>query len=226
MDWYAILEWVFLGAFWIGLILTLVTAVFSGALHQEFGSGSAFEGGHAADLGGTDVEAGHFDSGNAHVGWSDSQFPGASALSPTVLCSAMTGLGGIGYLALRRWDLGLGGSVAAGILASLALGAAAFLLMDLMFRKMQSSSHVTAFELVGTRATVQSGIEANHAGSIVFEALGSRMSVPARALDASAIPEGAEVEIKRVDGGVYVVEETRESWLARSKGKPSHERWN
>jgi hypothetical protein len=43
------------------------------------------------------------------------------------------------------------------------------------------------------------------------------MVVPARSVDAAAIPAGAEIEIVRVDGSGYHVKETRESWLARSK---------
>lgn len=224
MDWHGILENVFLGAFWVGLLLTLVMAAMSGAFHHEFGQGSAFEGGHAADLGGPDVEGGHFDSGHANVGWSDASFPGASPLSPTVICSALTGFGGFGYLGLGRWELGVGGSLALGILTSLALGTATFFAMDWLFRATQASSHISSQGLVGTKATVQAPIEPHQAGSIVLEAAGTRMSVPARSVDAAPVPIGAEVEIKRCDGGVYVVEETRESWLARGRAKPESER--
>lgn len=219
MDWHGILETTFLICFWVGLVLTVVMAVMSGAFHTEFGAGSSFEGGHVGDLGGTDIEAGAFDSAHPHVGWTDGTFPGASPFSPTVLCSAVTGLGGIGYLSLVRWDLGPGGSLAVGVLASLVLGVSSFLVLDLMLRKLQSTSHVNEQSLVGTKARVQSPIESQQAGGIVFEAKGTRMNVPARAVDASRIPIGAEVEIRRVEGGVYVVEETRESWLARSKSR-------
>lgn len=226
MDWHGILETVFLVAFWVGLVLTVVMSVLSGAFHTEFGAGSAFEGGHVGDLGGTDIEAGHFDSAHPNVGWVDGQFPGASPFSPTVLCSAVTGLGGVGYLALVRWDMGPGWSVAVGILASLTLGALSFFVLDFMLRKLQSTSHVNEQSLVGTKARVQSPIEPGMAGGIVLEAKGTRMTFPARAADASRIPTGAEVEIRSVDGGVYVVAETKESWLARSRAKPEHERWS
>lgn len=226
MDWHGILSTTFLICFWVGLVLTVVMSVMSGAFHTEFGSGSAFEGGHVTDLGGADIEAGHFDAAHANVGWVDGQVPGASPLSPTVLCSALTGLGGVGYLALRQWDFGPAGAVATGLVASLALGAISFFALDFMLRRLQSTSHVSELSLVGTQATVQTPIEPGMAGGIVLEAKGTRMNFPARAVDASRIPIGAVVEIRRVDGGVYVVEETRESWLARSKSKPSQERWN
>lgn len=226
MDWHGILQTTFLIAFWVGLVLTVVMAVLSGTFHTEFGAGSAFEGGHVGDLGGTDIEAGSFDSGTPHVGWLDSQFPGASPLSPTVICSAVTALGGIGYLSLARWDLGPGWSVALGLLAALALGAASFFLLDWMLRTMQSTSHVSELALVGTKARILTAIEAGGVGAIVLEAKGQRMTFPAKAVDASQVPAGAEVEIRRVDGGIYVVEETRESWLARSRSKPDHERWS
>ena len=193
---------------------------------SEFGQGSAFEGGHATDLGGPDVESGHFDSAHPHVGWSDSQFPGASPLSPTVICSAVTGLGGFGYIALSRWNWSPMQALALGLAASLALGAASFFALDWMLRKLQSTSVVNEHALIGTKARVQTPIETNQAGGIVLEAKGTRMTLPARAVDSARIPTGAEVEIRRIDGGVYVVEETRESWLARGRSKTESERPN
>lgn len=226
MDWHNILETAFLVAFWAGLAFTVGAALLSGAFHSEFGSGSAFSGGHAADLGGADVETGHFESGQPHVGWTDNHFPGASPLSPTVLAAALTGFGAVGYASLAHWDFGTGGSFALGVLGSLVLGGVTFVGLDLLFRKTQASSHVTSVTLVGTRARVTAKIESGQAGAITIEAMGSRMTVPARAADAAAIPEGAEIEIRRADGPVYVVAETRESWVARSRSNPDPERWS
>lgn len=225
MDWREILETSFLVAFWAGFAFTIGSALLSGAFHQEFGAGSAFEGGHATELGGADIEAGSHDAGHAHVGWTDSNFPGASPLSPTVLAAAVTGFGAVGYLALHHWEFGNLGSVSLGLLGSLILGGATFLVMHLMFTRLQSTSHVTSFNLIGSKVLVSTVIEPGQAGAIAIEAQGSRMPVPARADDPSRIPVGAEVEIVRVDGGVYVVKETRESWLARSKSQSSNEQW-
>jgi len=226
MDWHGILETAFLVAFWAGLAFTVGAALLSGAFHSEFGSGSSFEGGHAADLGGADVESGQFESGQPHVGWSDQNFPGASPLSPTVLAAALTGFGALGYMSLAHWELGSGSSFALGLAGSLLLGGVTFVGLDLLFKKTQSSSHVSAASLTGTKARVTATIESGHAGAITVEAMGTRMTAPARAEDAASIPEGAEVEIRRADGPVYVVAETRESWVARSRATPDHEKWS
>jgi hypothetical protein len=229
MDWHTILEWTFLIAFWAGLAFTLGSALLSGAFHHEFGAGSSFEGGHAADLGGVEVgdSGSHAAAGHATVGWSDSNLPGASPWSPTVLAAAVAGFGGAGYLALVHWDTGNAGAVLLAIAGSVVMGGITFAGLWALFSKTQASSHVTASRLVGTKAPVQVTIESGRAGAIGIEAQGSRMQVPARAADASAIPVGAEVEIQKVEGGVYVVAETRESWVARSKGTRDHEkRWS
>lgn len=221
MDWHEILETSFLVAFWAGLGFTVLSTVLSGVFHHEFGSGSAFEGGDVTHLGGADIEHGDIPhSGEATVGWTDTQFPGASPLSPTVICSFVTTLGGVGYLALTKWSMGGGASLVVGAVAAIVIGAGVFFALDFLLRKLQATSHVTANSLMGMKCRVQTGIEPPSAGSILVESAAGRMTAPARGADAAAIPAGAEVEIVRVDGGVYVVKETRESWVARAKERP------
>jgi hypothetical protein len=221
MDWHAILETTFLVMFWIGLVLTIVMAAMSGAFHHELGSGSSFESGVAHDLGGPHVEsaadAGVHASG-AEVGWSHSELPGFSPLSPTVICAALTGAGGIGWLSLSQWSFGVGSAVVFGLFGGIGLGGATFATLAWVFRHVQASSHVDTADLIGRHAAVDTAIAPGTSGAIVIEASGGRMVVPARSVDAANIPVGAQVEIIRVDGSGYHVKETRESWLARSKG--------
>jgi hypothetical protein len=219
MDWQSILETTFGVMFLVGLLLTVVTAVMSGAFHSEIGSGSSFEGGVAHDLGGPDIEsAGVVHAAHPEVGWTHGELPGISPWSPTVICSALTGAGGLGWLGLKTWSLGVGTSLVLAVVGAVALGGLTFAALVWMFRYMQSTSLVTASGMVGQKALVDTAIDAGVAGAIAFEAAGSRMIAPARGVDAAAIPAGAEVEIVSVDGSVYQVKETRESWLARSKG--------
>lgn len=220
MDWHSILETAFLVMFWLGLALTILMALMSGAFHQEIGAGSSFEGGVAQDLGGAGPDAASAASlhpGEAEVGWSEGDIPGFSPWSPTVICAALTGAGGLGYICLARWNMGPAGSALFAVVGGLFLGGLTFATVAWAFKKFQSSSHVSAASLVGVRARVSTSIEPGRAGAIAVEAAGSRMVMPARCADAAAVPEGAEVEIVRVDGAIYEVKETRESWLARSK---------
>jgi membrane protein implicated in regulation of membrane protease activity len=220
MDWQKTLETTFLVMFGVGLLLTIVMAVMSGAFHSELGSGSSFEGGVAHDLGGPHIGAGDapiLQSGQPEVGWSEGEIPGFSPWSPTVVCATLTGAGGLGYIAVSSWNMGVGGSIAFAVVGGLALGGLTFFTLAWLFSRLQSSSHVATADLVGRHGSVTTQIAPGATGAVSFEAAGSRMVVPARSVDAAVIPEGAEVEIVRIDGTVYHVKETRESWLGRSK---------
>jgi hypothetical protein len=219
MDLHAILETVFLGMFWIGLVLTILMGALSGAFHHEVGAGSSFDTGVAHDLGGPHVEAGAgFHPAHPEVGWAHGEIPGFSPWSPTVICAALTGAGGVGYIALAVWRWSVAASSLTAIAAGLAIGGTTFGVLAFVFKRVQGTSHVAVADMVGQRARVDTTIESGVAGSIAFEAGGGRMVVPAKSVDSSAIPRNAEVEIVLVEAGVYHVKETRESWLARSKG--------
>ncbi len=219
-DWHSILATTFQVMFWVGLVLTVVMSLLSGAFHHEIGAGSSFEGGVAHDLGGPhveDVHPGWFHSGQAQVGWSQSELPGMSPLSPTVICATLTGAGGLGWLALGSWDLSVPAATLIALAGGLCVGGAMFGALAWVFKHVQATSHVAAADLVGRRADVDTAIEPGVAGAIIIEAGGGRMVVPARCDDAASVPRGAQVEIVRESAGVYHVKETRESWLARSK---------
>jgi membrane protein implicated in regulation of membrane protease activity len=224
MDWHSILETTFLVMFWVGLVLTVVMGVMSGAFHHEIGAGSSFEGGVAHDLGGPHLDAAHANElapGKPEVGWSEGEIPGFSPWSPTVICATLTGAGGLGWVSLTTWDLGPGLAALLGIVGGLGLGGLTFGTLAWVFKRVQSSSHVAAADLIGREATVSTAIESSTAGAISCEASGGRMVVPARSADAAPIPTGARVEIVRVEDAVYHVRETRDSWLSRSKGNPA-----
>jgi hypothetical protein len=222
MDVHAILETSFLVMFWLGLVMTVVMGIMSGAFHSEIGAGSSFEGGVAHDLGGPHIEPGVGHADHPEVGWSHGDLPGFSPWSPTVICAALTGAGGVGWLSLTKWDVGPGWSALLGVVGGLFLGGLTFALVAWAFRAFQSTSHVAVADLVGREAAVSTAIQAGTVGAIAIEAAGGRMVVPARSTDAASIPEGARVEIVRVEGAIYHVKETRDSWLARSKGAAAH----
>src|SRR5262245_36219216 len=159
MDWHSILETTFGVMFLVGLLLTVVMAVMSGAFHSEIGAGSSFEGGVAHDLGGADIGSGVSHAGHPEVGWTHGELPGISPWSPTVICATLTGAGGLGWLSLKTWSLGVGTSLVLAVVGGLVLGGLTFGMLVWMFKGLQSSSLVTASSMVGRKAHVDTAID-------------------------------------------------------------------
>src|SRR5262245_219070 len=126
MDWHSILETGFQILFFVGLVMTVLMGLLSGAFHHEIASGSSFEGGVAHDLGGPHVERAAPHAGHAEVGWSSGEMPGFSPWSPTVIFAALTGAGGLGWLSLRAWDMSVPASIVVAGLGGLLIGGASF----------------------------------------------------------------------------------------------------
>ncbi len=209
------LESIFLTMFLVGLLFAIVSAVLSGAFHQDFGQGSSFEHGDPGALGG---HAGPVHGeGHAEVGWAQHDLATFSPLSPTILASFIAAAGGAGYIALATLDWSPWGAGLAALTAGFAFAAVVFTLFTLLFTKTQGTSTLVVAELVGTEAEVITNIPSGGTGEIAFVQRGQRANGPARAADGAAVARGAKVIVKDVSGPVYVVEETRESWLARTK---------
>jgi hypothetical protein len=104
-----------IGVVYIGLLIAgVVYAVISGAL------------GWLGDLGGGDVHvdmSGHLDAGHAHP------------ISGTVVATFITGFGGGGTVAHYLFELPLGGSLSIAVVSGLALAAAAFGVLELIFSR-------------------------------------------------------------------------------------------
>jgi hypothetical protein len=226
MDWHGTFETAFLVMFLVGLLLTLVSAVFSGVFESEIGSGSALGGGVATDMGTGDIHTGELAPGDATVGWGDVDMLGLSPLNPSVICAFLAGTGGIGYLALKSWGLNVPSALGLGLVGGLVVGGGVFFGLAALLQKVQGSSHVHEDSLLGQKGVVSTVIEPGRVGAVNVEAGGSRMSLPARCADASRVPERAEVVFKAREGAVYVVEETHESWLARSRQSAGEQRWS
>jgi len=217
------LESIFLGLFLVGLLFAVFSAIFSGAFHHEFGAGSSFEGGaHPGDMGG-EVGPGPME-GQAEVGWSQHGLSTFSPLSPTVIASFVTAGGGAGYLALHSFGWSEWEASALASAAGVVVATAVFLIVAAIFKATQGSSEMVVSALVGTTAEVVTAIPSGGAGEIAYVQRGQRAASPARAADAAAIPRGSKVVIRSVSPMVFVVEETRESWLAREKSAPQGHR--
>ena len=146
--------------------------------------------------GGGDVHvdaSGHLDAGHAHP------------ISGTVIASFLTGFGGGGILAhyLARFTLVPG--LLAATLGGLSLGAAAFAVLELLFRHTEAGSEFNWSEAVGCDAEVITSIPAGGTGEVACVVRDHREAMPARAVDDAAIARGRAVVVERVMGNTLLV---------------------
>jgi membrane protein implicated in regulation of membrane protease activity len=128
---------------------------------------------------------------------------GPSVFSLRTLSIFITGLGGLGAIAALR---GAGAAVSAlvGLAGGVALAGAVYGFARYLYRQ-QSSSHVTADELIGCRAEVTVAIPAGGVGQarcLVGETMVEKI---ARSRDGDAIPLNAAVRIEEITGELIVV---------------------
>jgi hypothetical protein len=212
-----LLENIFLGMFLLGFLFTVISAVMSGAFGHAFGEGSAFDahGTHVGQMGG-DVGPSAAE-GSPEVGWAQHELATFSPLSPTTISAFVTAAGGMGYLSLARWEWGPWASGLLALASGLVFAALLFGILYFVFAASQGSSVVHVASLVGVEAEVSLAIPSQGLGEVAYVQKGQRNTMQARCADAAAVPRGAKVVIKSVSPTVFVVEETRESWLSRSK---------
>ena len=178
-----------LGMVFVGLlILGVAYAAMAGAM------------GWFSDLGGGDIHldaSGHFDAGHPHP------------ISGTTLATFVTGFGGGGTVAQYLLGWGTGGSLAVATGSGLALAAAAFGVLELIFKQTQAGSEFSMEEIAGRDAEVITSIPAGGTGEVAYLAKGQREVAAARASDGSAISKGKLVVIEKVLGPTMFVREKR-----------------
>jgi hypothetical protein len=128
---------------------------------------------------------------------------GPSVYSLRTLSIFITGLGGLGAIAELR-GAGAAVSALAGLAGGVALAGAVYGFARYLYRQ-QSSSHVTADELIGRLAEVTVAIPAGGVGQarcLVGETMVEKI---ARSRDGGAVPLNAAVRIEEISGEVIVV---------------------
>jgi hypothetical protein len=212
------LESIFLGMFLLGFLFTVISALMSGALGHAFGEGSAFDahGAHPGAMGGDVSHAP--DAGHAEVGWVGHELSTFSPLSPTTIAAFITAAGGMGYVSLHWWEWSPAASVGLALGSGIVFAVVVFLLFAAIFKVTQGSSLVSLDSTVGMEAEVSIVIPSGQLGEVAYVRNGQRMVMAARCADAASVPAGSKVIVKSVSSTEFVVEETRDSWLARSRG--------
>ena len=174
-----------IGIVYVGLLmLGVLYALIAGAL------------GWLSDLGGGDLHldaSGHLDAGHFHP------------VSGTTVATFITGFGGGGAVAhyMLEWPPLRGVLVAS--LSGLVLAAAAYGVLEMIFKQTQAGSEFAVGEAVGRDAEVITAIPAGGTGEVAYLARGQRVQAPARGAGGAAVPRGRPVVIEKVSGQtVYV----------------------
>lgn len=179
---------VYLFCLCVGLVFTLITAVF----------GHFLGGHHEGHVGGS--------GGHAEAGGDTSDMPGVSMFSPTVITTFITSFGGFGII-FHQIPITRSPFVSAP-LAAFSGAAMAFLVLWVLrylFRSTQSSSESKIADLVGAVAHIITPIPENGVGEIAYVQGGSRYTAPAREEKGAAVPSGQAVKIVRIIGSQFYV---------------------
>jgi len=152
--------------------------------------------GWLSDIGGAEVEVdatGHLEAGSFHP------------VSGTTLATFITGFGGGGIVGhyLLRWSLVPGLALATG--SGLLVAAAAYVILQVIFRQTQAGSEFAMSDMVGREGEVITPIPPGGTGEVAFLARGQRAKAPARSADGAAVPRGRPVLIEKVMGQTIYV---------------------
>ena len=150
--------------------------------------------GWISDVGGDLHVGGHLDAaGHVDAGH-------MSPISGTTIATFITGFGGGGVVAHYWMKLELLGSLGVAIGSGLVVAAAAFAILDFIFKETQAGSEFAVAETVGREAEVITAIPAGGVGEVAYIMRGQREQSAARSVDGEAIPKGFPVVIDRVSG--------------------------
>jgi hypothetical protein len=164
-----------------------------------FGLGYALVAGFLGwlgDLGGGDVHvdaSGHLDAGHIHP------------ISGTTVATFITGFGGGGAVAHYLFDWPLLGELCMAVGTGVAMGGAAFGVLELIFKQTQAGGEFEMATLAGREAEVITAIPAGGTGEIAYHVKGQREVSPARSVDDEAIGKGRLVIIDRTGGSTIYV---------------------
>ena len=178
-----------IGIVYVGLLIVgVVYALIAGA------------SGWLSDLGGGDIHvdaSGHLDAGHVHP------------VSGTIVATFITGFGGGGTVGHYLFEWPLIGSLGLATGSGLALAAAAFAVLELIFKQTQAGSEFAVDEIVGREAEVITPIPVGGTGEVAYIVKGQREVGAARSADGSAVLKGALVVIEKVSGPTLYIRPKR-----------------
>lgn len=176
-----------------GFVFTLASVIF----------GHLLGGGHEFH-----VEGGHVDGsgGHAEAGLENSDMPGVSPFSPTVIASFVAAFGGLGIIfheIRATHEVWLSAPLA--LVGAFLIAAALVWLLRRLFRATQGSSESKLADVVGVVGEIITPIPEHGVGEIAYVQKGARYSAPAREQTGAPVPNGTAVKIVRVVGSLFYV---------------------
>ena len=170
----------------VGLMFTLTSVMFG----HFFG-----HGGHVAGSG-----------GHVEAGADNSDAPGISIFSPTIIASFITAFGGFGLI-FTQFPKTSNAAISAplSLLGGLAVAGVMLVFLRSVFSHTQSSSESHVARLAGSEANVITPIPENGVGEIAYVVGGTRYSAPARTENGAAVANGKTVKIIRIVGTQFYV---------------------
>ncbi|SHI61167.1 hypothetical protein SAMN02745163_00482 [Clostridium cavendishii DSM 21758] len=183
--------------FWVGVIYTVITFLLggvSGILHFDAHVDSHMD---------THIDT-HVDS--FHGTSTFAVFP----IKPITVVSFLTVFGGTGIVLTKNGFLAIVVFIIAtflGLLVSTLL----YKLVVVPLYKAQNTSAVYQKELIGIKATVITPILKNSFGTIAYVVNGSKNNSPAKSVKNTAINQGEEVLIFKIEDNVFYVEPLNEN---------------
>jgi membrane protein implicated in regulation of membrane protease activity len=152
---------------------------------------------------------GHHDigsGGHPEAGADNSDGPGVSAISPTIISAFVAGFGAFGVIFHEiPWTRPAYFSAPLSMICAFAVAGVMLWTLRGLFRHTQSSSESHIEKLVGVNATVISPIPQHGVGEIAYVQGGSRYTAPARTESGGAVGNGATVKIHRITGSQFYV---------------------
>ena len=202
MNW----EMFYLICFVAGLMLSAV-ALLGGMGHLPFGSHVGVHVPHVSHIPHGAAGAAHGVSTAAHSA-AQARVPWWNGFSMMVF---LCWFGAAGYLLTKYGGFVAGVTLALAAVAGVAGGAIVFAFLTKVMLPHEKELTAEETEIVGAVGRVSAPIFAGGTGEMVYQQLGARMSVPARAEDGGAIGKDVEVFVVRHERGVAYVRKWEET---------------
>ena len=191
--------------FLVGLVFTVLMALFAGFGTEMSGHDFDFSTDHDFTIGGADIDPSGADLDHAG-GFHGS---GEIALSPVspITIGTFVGCFGAGGIVTHAITENVSISLIAAVIVGFVGAGGLYFIVGYIARVIQGSSEARVGELIGEIGEVITPIHGEKVGEVSYVFKGSRYNAPARSVDGRDIAKHKPIKIWRVIGGTFYVKE-------------------